>query len=245
MFELAADLVSGGWDALSNITSGIGSGVSRIGSTFFPAPQRTTVVSEITQAAGGQGQTFRPTLPSATSIWETNKMDIMGWLNTPYEDQFAIPIKVAESKALDEGVSGFAAGEQAGIPGMFADIMDFLGSAAEKATEIKTVVGDLAGVFGLRGSIFEGPVETGNSRGTVQHENDQTYVGANVVEIFKTMGGAIADQVKGLFSLGFPQNEAQPAIGIRHEIQPSKGLSMGLVVGIGAILLVLYLTRKK
>ena len=61
----------------------------------------------------------------------------------------------------------------------------------------------------------------------------------------KAGAAAMLDQVKGLFNIGFPQQQGQPVFGLTHEIKPSKGLSTGLIIAGVVIVLVILLSRKK
>ncbi|MBW8003347.1 MAG: hypothetical protein FVQ80_15260 [Planctomycetes bacterium] len=241
MFAMIGDVVAGGFNAVDNIINGIGQGVSRIGSTFFPAPQRTQVISEITKSAPNQGDIFRKTAVENQSMIETAAMLANDWINTPFENQFAIPVKVRESRQLAEKVS---TGPIEAIGGMFSDVLDWAKQAGTASREIRTAVDEIAGVWGVRSPIPEGPVEIGNSRGRVGNTNPPQTAGADIISTVIGTGRALMDQVKGLYNLAFPQQGGQPAVGIRHEIAPSKGLSAGLVLG-GAALIVVLLMRKK
>lgn len=243
MFDLAGGLVTGGWDSVANIVSGIGSGVSRIGSTFFPAAQRTKVISEITQPAGGSGDIFRENvLPENMSMLETAKYVEQQWLGSPYQDQFSIPTKVQESKDLNSFVSSQ---KQNPITDLFANVLGGLKGIAGATKEIKTVVDEIGGLWGLRTPIPGGKQEIGNSPGATANTQPPKTAGADILSAIKGLGSGIAEQVKGLYNLAFPQQGKQPAFGIQHEISPTTGLSVGLIAAVGAIILVMILTRRK
>jgi len=83
------------------ITSQIGKGASpHTGSAFFTTPQRSKIKSELTQSAGGGGQTFRKVRPELQSVILTNFYRRRGWIGSPYEANMAIPVKRRESKDL-------------------------------------------------------------------------------------------------------------------------------------------------
>lgn len=69
IIEAAGGLISGGWDAISNITSGIGKGISRIGSTFFPAQQQARIESNTIQQANYASTPF-PKSQQAATVYE-------------------------------------------------------------------------------------------------------------------------------------------------------------------------------
>ena len=104
MVQMAADLVSGGWGAVSNIIAGIGKGAETVIGTIFPTQQRETVKSETVEAAGGTGQTFRPTAPENPSMLETQKWSAQGWIGSPYEDNLSVTTKRQESVQLAETI---------------------------------------------------------------------------------------------------------------------------------------------
>ncbi len=84
MFEFIGDIVGGGWDAVSNVVTGIGKGVSDFGSGFFPQPQRDKVVSEIVAPVNTRGISYRDITPDARSIQETAAWAEKFWLDSPY-----------------------------------------------------------------------------------------------------------------------------------------------------------------
>lgn len=242
IFEMAEGLVSGGWNALTNITSGIGKGISQIGSTFFPAPQRTVIKSEITKAAGSTGMTYRPTAVDAPSTWETMQQAAMGWEGSPYAEQFAITVKNDQAMNLAEKVSST---KQEGIGGMFADIMGGLEFAGKQSQSISTLVDQIMGPWSPRETV-RGTPQAGYPEGRDEgHLNNLSQKGAEVFATVKAGAEAIFDQVKGLFNIGFGQQGSQPVFGIQHELSPSKGLSAGLIIAGVVIVLIILLSRKK
>ena len=100
--EFTSDVVSGGWNAIANITSGIGKGAEALISPFFPSPQKKTpTVSETVKSAGMVGQTFRPVDKENQSMVETSGMYLSdNFLSSQYAERFNAPTKVKESKAL-------------------------------------------------------------------------------------------------------------------------------------------------
>jgi hypothetical protein len=69
MLEFVGNLVSGGWNALGNVVSGIGKGASSVVSSFFPASQKTTTVSEIAMPRENQGLSYRPVQTDFPSLF--------------------------------------------------------------------------------------------------------------------------------------------------------------------------------
>jgi hypothetical protein len=70
MLEFLGGMIGGGWNAVSNIVSGIGKGASSVVSSFFPAQQKTTTISQLTLERENQGATFRPVKTDASSLFE-------------------------------------------------------------------------------------------------------------------------------------------------------------------------------
>ena len=192
--EMAGDLVSGGWGAIANITSGIGKGAEALISPFFPSPQKQApTVSQIVAPMGATGQTFRPTDPENISMVETQKMYAEGnYIGTQYAERFNAPAKVAESKQLSASVSKKDSD-------WFGNTLDW---ALEQSKKIATVADQYMEVWDLskREPISEGPKEVGNSPGTVTHL--QKDIDKRVGTI-KTTGSKLLAQFKGLFSVGY------------------------------------------
>ncbi len=243
MFKLGA-IAEGGWDAISNVASTIGSGAGSLISSFFPAAQREKVVSQIVAPAGeGTGITYRPVWPDAPSIAQSEFWADSGWVGSPYQNQYAIPTKIQESKELAAMVSPM---KTDAIGGLLSDLVGGLEWGTERATEIKTAADEFMYAWGFakREPIKEGAKETGASRGAVQHLNDIRSAGAKVMTTIKGYGSAFVEQVKGLFSLGFQDGKAQPGFAIRHELEPSGKTTAGLFIVI-AIVAALYIFGKK
>lgn len=238
IFQLAGGLVSGGWDAIQNITRGIGKGASTLVSGFFPAPQRDKIISETVQAAGGSGQTYRPTETENKSmiqtwIWGNQPVPHLG---SPYEEQFAIPAKVQESQQLAKSVSPEKSGDWIG---------EGLDWALQQTGKISTLVDELGGFWGAREVIIGTPREGYPEGQDEQHLNDLTSRIANVLNLGKAMGGEFISQVKGLFGLGYGQTQAQPGFVVQHDLQPTKQTWIGIAI-VGAIIIaVIFLGRKK
>jgi len=230
MFEFVGNIVSGGWNALANITSGVGKGMSSIGSAFFPAPQKTTVISETVQAANSSGQTYRPVSPEFQSLLDENIGLINEWRDQPQQNWASITPK---PKTWSDNL---------------ANILQGISQVGQATTAIRTVVTDIGQDWGLipRQTVIGTP-RAGTAEGTNDiHYNTEGTTGANVIEIVKGMGSAFIDQVKGLFNLGFEGGQgAQPGFAIKHELQPSTGTWIGLAIAGGVILLIVFLGRKR
>jgi len=240
MLGFIGQTVEGGWNALANITAGIGKGASALVSGFFPTSQRETIKSESVLAAGGSRMTYRPVLPENIGMLQTWNWSQEDWRTpNPYQAQFAVPAKVKESQDLAAKVS---TGPQRGPLETF---VDFATWGTEQVSTITTVADDFMVAWGMkkREPISEGPKETGASRGTIQYLQDIRDKTAEVLPAVKAVGGALLDQVKGFFSLGYEPTGGQPVFSIQHELDPkTKTTAMVVVVIIIAILL---LGRKK
>lgn len=219
-----SDLVGGGWDALDNITAGIGQ-------TIFPAQQRQTVKSETVESAGGVGQTFRPTAPENMSMVETSQWRNQGWLDSPYQEELSVGFKSAESQQLAE------------IMGQKADPFDAsLDWALAQTKKVTTLYDELKGFWEPREVIKETPREGYPAGKDVRHLNEITEKGAEVIKAGKAWIGGVYDQVKGLFNLGFDPTGKQPVFAIEHEIEPSVKIGIGVIAA--AVILVLLLRKK-
>lgn len=217
-----SDLVSGGWDALDNITA-------IIGSDYFPAIQRQTVKSETVEAAGGSGQTFRPTAPENPSMVESKKWSLAGWLGSPYQEELSVGFKSAESQQLAE-VMGPKADP-------FGVTLDWALAQTKKVT---TLYDQLSGLWQPREVITETPREGYPEGQDVRHLNETIEKGAEVIKAGRALIGKAYDQVKGLFNLGFEQGK-QPVFSIEHELEPTVKIGIGVIAA--AIILVLLLRK--
>lgn len=236
IFELATDLVSGGWDALTNVTQSIGQGASSLVSGFFPAPQRNTIVSETVQAAGGAGQTYRATAPDTPSMFETLAMQADEWIGSPYEMQYAVPEKIKESKQIAASVSAIDP------IGALAGGLDW---ALQQTAKVVTLYDQLSPMWEPRETIVGQPREGYPEGRDVQNLNDIGDKAAAVVTIGKAKASEFVDQIKGLFGLGYTPTQKQPALAVRHELQPASmsWTSLGIVAAV--IVVVILLGRKK
>jgi len=229
-FQIAADLVSGGWDALNNIISGIGTGAESVWGAVFPAQQRETVKSETVQAAGGTGQTFRPVMQENQSMIETAWYNATGWLNSPYEEEFSVPAKQAESKRIAESI-----GPRVDTIGLGLEW------ALEQTQKVTTLYDQLKGFWDPREVIQEKPRAGYPDGKDVRHLNDVVDRGADVIKAGTEWIGGVADQVKGLFNLGFDPTGKQPVFSIKHELEPTAKIGIGVIA---AIIILILLLRK-
>jgi len=229
--ELAGDLVSGGWNAVANITSGIGQGAEALISPFFPSPQKhTPTVSQIVAPMGATGLTYRPVDPENMSMVETQSMYAdRNFLDTQYEERFNAPAKVAESKELSASVS--------------KKDSDWIGEgltwALDQTKKVRTVADEFMELWGVkkREPISEGPTEIGNSPGTVTHTQKDID---KRVDTIKGMGSGMLEQIKGLFSIGYPgptgdQPVNEPTTGT--VIEPQAALVIAAVAVVAYLLL--------
>lgn len=218
-----SDLVSGGWDALNNIYAGIGNG-------FFPTEQRQTVKSETVQAAGGTGQTFRPTAPENPSMVESKQWSLASWLGSPYQEELSVGYKSAESQQLAE------------VMGPKSDPFgESLAWALDQTKKVTTLYDQLRGFWEPREVITETPRKGYPEGQDVRHLNETVKKGAEIIKAGKTLIGKAYDQVKGLFNLGFDQGK-QPVFSIEHELEPTVKIGIGVIAA--AIILVLLLRKR-
>lgn len=212
------------WDSVNNVINAPPASI--LPSGFFPAPQYTKIKSETTKAAGGTGQTFRLTDPENPSMWQSNYWAKMGWIDSPYEADKAIPAKRTESKQL-------AASVEKRDP-----IGDSLDWALDVSKKIGTVYEQLKETWGPRETIVETP-RAGYPEGRdILHTNETASRTADVI----SAGKKLYEQVKGLFGLGYPQTQTQESTPVEHEIAGLAGLSLGTIAVI--VLLIYFLMRK-
>jgi len=240
MLGFIGQTVEGGWNAIANITTGIGKGASALVSSFFPTSQRETIKSESVASAGAAGTTYRQTQwenPSMQLSWNFAQKD---WIGSPQEANLAIPAKVKESQQLAGKISTET---QRGPIETFVDVVKW-GTGA--AVTIRTAADEFMEAWGLkkREPISEGPKETGASRGTIQYLQDIRDKTAAVLPAVQAAGSAILDQVKGLFNLGYEPTGSQPVFSIQHELEPKAKITIGMAAA-GIIIALLLLGRKK
>lgn len=210
--------VTGAWGSIDNLL--FGKQPAR-GSGFFGASQYESIRSETTEPAGATGWTFRPTDPENPSMRETQLWSDLGWIGSPYQDDKAIPVKVAEGKQLAATVEP--------KKDVLAESLEWALGAAQKAAvlynEIKTT-------WSPR-EVTVGTPRAGYPEGRdVQHTNDLSQRSADVFETGKILLG----QVKGLFSLGYPQTTPQPAAAL-DTTTPKIGVGMIAIVALLILLL--------
>lgn len=225
-----SDLFTGGWDALDNVIASIGKGSETVYGSVFPAQQRETVKSETVEAAGGAGQTFRPTAPENPSMVESKKWSLAGWLGSPYQEELSIGYKSAESQQFAKTM------------GPKADpIGETLDWALAQTRTITTLYDQLKGFWEPREVIKETPREGYPEGQDVRHLNETVEKGAEIIKVGKALIGKAYDQVKGLFNLGFDQTGKQPVFSIEHELEPTVKIGIGVIAA--AIILVLLLRK--
>jgi len=228
---LAADLVGGGWDAVTNIVAGIGKGAGSVWTSVFPAQQRETVKSETVQAAGGTGMTYRPTVQENQSMVETSQWYANSWQGSPYQQELSVTAKQAESKQLAEKI---------GPP---ADPFgESLGWALEQTKSVVTLFDQFREIWDPREVIEEKPREGYPDGKNVKHLNETVDKGAKVLKAGSVWVGDVFDQVKGLFNLAFDPTGKQPVFSIKHELEPTAKIGIGVIA---AIIILILLLRKR
>jgi hypothetical protein len=230
-------LVDGG---IENIENTRGEVLSTQPSGFFPTPQREQVISEMHAPAGAEGQTYRDIIQENQSMIETDWWNRIGWIGTPYEQQYAEIPKRRESIDLSESVSGTVKEEMP--QNLLGDILGTIRAGGQ----IGTVVSEFLYNWGITDrEPVRGTPRAGYPAGTDDtHYSNWTSKAADVVTVGKRIGGAFLNQVKGLFNLGYKGPEGpQPVFAIQHELEPS--VKIGAIGIVAIILLVIFLIRRK
>ena len=217
------DLVSGGWDALENIYTGIGTG-------FFATPQRQIINSNTVLEAGGSGQTFRPTLQENQSMVESSQWRKQGWAGSPYQEELSVGAKRAEGKQTAETM------------GPKSDpISETLSWALGQTSEVSTLYDELKDLWKPREVTKETP-RAGYPEGRdVRHLNETIKKGSEVIKAGVSWAGGMYEQVKGLYNRAFGQTGKQPVFSIEHELEPSVKIGIGVIAA--AVILVLLLRK--
>jgi len=228
--QYGTGLVEGGWDAVANIIANIGVGSETVNGPLFSAPQRQTVISETVEAAGGAGQTFRPTIQENQSMVESKKWSLFGWLGSPYQEELSVGYKSAESQQLAEKMGPKS--------DPFGESLDW---ALAQTRKVTTLYDQLSGLWKPREVITEKP-RAGYPEGRdVQHLNETIDKGAEVIKAGKAWLGGAYDQVKGLFNSAFGQTGKQPVFSIEHELEPTVKIGIGVMA---AVIILILLLRK-
>ena len=225
-----SDLVTGGWNATDNILATIGVGSQTVNGPLFSAPQRQTVKSETVEAAGGTGQTFRPTVQENQSMVESKKWSLAGWLGSPYQEELSVGFKSAESQQL--------AKKMGPVSDPFGDSLDW---ALNQTKKITTLYDRLSGLWEPREVIAEKPREGYPEGRDLKHLNETVDKGAEIIQSGRAWLGGVLDQVKGLYNVAFGQTGKQPVFSIEHEIEPTVKIGIGVIA---AVIILVLLLRK-
>lgn len=228
--QYGTGLVSGGWNATENIIANIGVSSETVNGPLFSAPQRQTVKSETVEAAGGAGQTFRPTIQENQSMVESKKWSLFGWLGSPYQEELSVGYKSAESQQLAEKMGPKS--------DPFGDSLDW---ALDQTRKITTLYDQLSGLWKPREVITEKPREGYPEGRDLVHLNETIDKGAEVIKAGKALIGGAYDQVKGLYNSAFGQTGKQPVFSIEHELEPTVKIGIGVIAA--AVILVLILRK--
>ena len=233
------NLVSGGWAAASNILTGIGKGASSFTSPFFPAVQKTQTKSEIMLPAANVPAP--PILPENMSMVETDAWSDNFWVGSPYQKNLA-PADYMRTESLTTAakMGDVNKGPIGGLAGT-------IGRIAGEGIKIRTAVDEFMQAWGLvpRETIIGTP-RAGSPEGRDEtYWNDLRTRGAQVATVAKGLGSQFLDQIKGLLGIGYTPTASQPVFALKHEIQPSKATTIGLVIVIAIILFVVFSGRKK
>ena len=239
-----ATVIQGGWNAIENITAGIGKGASAFTSEFFPTSQREKVAGGGPAPAEGSGMTYRPVLPENLGMMQTWSWSQKDWLTpNPYQAQFAVPAKIKESQELAAKVSS---PEPWTKP--WTDTAKKVWKGATGITEAineqlpDILLAKLGQAIGLQGTSVSDTKKTKeNPEGLMQNLQNIIERGAETTRAF---GTGILEQMKGLFNLAFGQTGSQPVFGIQHEIGKETKITIGMAAA-GIIIAILLLGRKK
>lgn len=246
MFNTFGDLIGGGINAVTTLAQSLQRGISDFGGSL-PTPQKTQTVSQITQSANTLGTTYRATSPDAPSILETLNMYAQGWINSPYELQYAVEPKITESQELAAAISSTS--QKKPLTGTLSDILAAARTGLQTAGEIKTVVNEYKQIFdAITHETIKGTPRAGTPEGR-NEANVETSptTGTSILNLGKAYGEAFISQLKGLFNLGYESSQgSQPAFAIQHEIEPSPKLTTGMIIIVALLIGIMIIgVRRK
>jgi len=209
-------------NTIGDLGAGLSDTISRGFTTFFPADTGQPIKSNIAQPAGASGLTYRPVAADSPSVWESAQMAAQDWINTPFENQYAIPAKVQQSQQLNRSVSSTTGGIGGLLEGVY-----------KTGEQILTGAEKIGGLYREFKNAFDyeprSPINEGDPNKVVRYTNQRQPEGANVLTLMKTYGEGMLQQVKGLFNLGYEQEQKQPAFQVEHELQPGNKLT-GIII---------------
>lgn len=195
------------------------------GDLLYPKYEPVPIRSESTIPAGGTGQTFRFTPPENQSMVESNAWSLQNWIGSPQQANMAIPVKVRESQQLAATVEP--------KKDVIGGSLDW---ALETSVKAATLYDQVRSALKPR-EVVSGTPRAGYEEGRdVQHTNDLNQRSAEVI----SSGKALVSQIKGLFSLGYPQLAPQPAAAVEHEIGPDAPFKVPIIAIIIALLILVY-----
>lgn len=229
MFEFVGNIVSGGWDAINNITTGVsnfGSNLFGGASGFFPTAQKKEPLSSsLMQPTIFSQNNFRVTSPDAPSLRETAAWAYDNWFDSPYENQFGIHETVPAVSGWFDPWKGAVDTVWNAATGAFSNINDQLPNL-------------LMQKLGLVPK-----AQPQNSQGAVVY---QVPGSQNTNPAPATYPAGWFEQMAGLFGLGYPAAGATPAVPISPPTVAQKaGISTGIIVLIGGAIVLVMLARKK
>lgn len=197
-------------------------------SGFFPTPQRETVENLQFEPAVKVGAAVPPSTPGIPSINQTLGWFLGDWYGSPYEKELGTPsAKAAESKALADVITGPADDPYSFVSDIFKKLEGGLSWAIDTKQSAGTLWDELKSDYSARPPVTGGDVSE-------THQNELTKMGAEVYGA----GQKMVDQVKGLFNLGFPQDEKQGVVGFAAG--DGAGLSIGLILVVAIIAVILW-----
>lgn len=226
----------GGLDAAWNIDlAQLTAPASYQPSGFYPANQRIDVENINIPPATGLGFDVVPLDPGIPSINETLAMSMNNWIGSPYEIVFGPPVvKAKESTGLASMISD--ASEK--IKGIYEPLEKGLSWATDVKTKITNLWDVFSGDYEARAPVPYGSSQAQEGTASETHYNDMTDMAASVYRA----GAGMIEQVKGLFSRGYPQSESQGTAGITSELSRGAGLSIVTIIII--VLLAILLWKK-
>ncbi len=241
LWNWAGSTVSGGLNAIGNVWKGITGGVTNFTSSFFPASQKVSTISNVTAAGGATPNLgYRAgILPQMSSIAEKYVSSGPETKFTPSAMDLG-KLTAEQYISVQPEVIGASISKPGGLQGTIDQVFAGMKAATENIGTFKTLADSLAGIFKKHEPITEGPNGT-----VVTNIEPSADMSSSVGTYLTNMNQVVSDMVKGLFNLGYsgPQG-AQPTVAVQGEYAKTTNYT-GLLIVAALVVGLIWLVNKK